>query len=144
LHGAEEVRVNDPQPPPPPAGWYPDKSGVLNWWDGSKWTDHKHLPTETEPAAPLSEPADSTPDPDVVDGENYRRIPINERPVTRENWWYHGLPYKTFKLAGKMLLYVLGMATAYAVFQQTWIVVVLMLSMVPAAIWLFISALREL
>jgi len=42
-----------PPPPPPPipppvataaAGWYPDPSGQdqLRWWDGTKWTDHRH------------------------------------------------------------------------------------------------------
>ena len=24
----------------PPAGWYPNASGVQQWWDGSQWTNH--------------------------------------------------------------------------------------------------------
>lgn len=26
--------------PPPPAGWYPDPSGRMHWWDGNIWTGH--------------------------------------------------------------------------------------------------------
>ena len=25
-----------------PAGWYPDESGALRWWDGTQWTEHLH------------------------------------------------------------------------------------------------------
>ena len=32
--------------PPPPAGWYPEPgSGNLRWWDGSRWTEHRHTPS---------------------------------------------------------------------------------------------------
>ncbi len=32
-------------PPPPPAGWYPEPGGqALRWWDGTGWTEHRHLP----------------------------------------------------------------------------------------------------
>jgi hypothetical protein len=31
--------------PPPPAGWYPDPGmNGLRWWDGSRWTEHRHTP----------------------------------------------------------------------------------------------------
>ena len=23
----------------PPAGWYPDASGKMRWWDGEQWTE---------------------------------------------------------------------------------------------------------
>ena len=30
--------------PPPPPGWYPDAAGGVRWWDGQRWTEHRHLP----------------------------------------------------------------------------------------------------
>ena len=50
-----------PQPPQPvvpsaPAGWYPDSSpGVLRYWDGTAWTDHR-APGEQPPAPGWSVP----------------------------------------------------------------------------------------
>jgi hypothetical protein len=28
-----------------PAGWLPDGSGNLRWWDGSQWTEHVQMPS---------------------------------------------------------------------------------------------------
>jgi len=28
--------------PAPPPGWYPEAFGAQRWWDGSRWTDHRH------------------------------------------------------------------------------------------------------
>jgi Protein of unknown function (DUF2510). len=29
--------------PPPPAGWYPEPGTPgMRWWDGTRWTEHRH------------------------------------------------------------------------------------------------------
>jgi len=31
--------------PSPPPGWFPEPgSQALRWWDGSQWTEHRHVP----------------------------------------------------------------------------------------------------
>ena len=35
----------------PPAGWYPDSTGTVRWWDGDQWTEHQPPPPPTTPPA---------------------------------------------------------------------------------------------
>ncbi len=38
--------------PTPPPGWYPEQaSGPLRWWDGSRWTEWRHMPPPPAPPA---------------------------------------------------------------------------------------------
>jgi Protein of unknown function (DUF2510) len=40
-----DVRAAAGRIPPPPPGWYAEPgSGGLRWWDGTRWTDTRHLP----------------------------------------------------------------------------------------------------
>ncbi len=43
-------------PSQPPAGFYPDASGVERFWDGSQWTEHTKA---VGPASTMSVPAES-------------------------------------------------------------------------------------
>ena len=47
----------------PPAGWYPDSTGTVRWWDGEQWTEHQPPPppTQAPPVEAAPEPAPSDP-----------------------------------------------------------------------------------
>lgn len=38
------VPAQSAEPPPPPAGWFPDPQGAagMRWWDGTAWTEQVH------------------------------------------------------------------------------------------------------
>jgi hypothetical protein len=49
-----------PESSKPPAGFYPDSSGAMRWWDGNAWTDHMQdagpPPSAAAAASPASAP----------------------------------------------------------------------------------------
>lgn len=52
-----------PETSKPPAGFYPDNSGAMRWWDGNAWTEH--IQGSQPPAAasaPPSAPASAAPE----------------------------------------------------------------------------------
>jgi hypothetical protein len=54
--------MSDQNQPPsqPPAGFYPDASGTMRWWDGRAWTEHTQVSSPPQQALP---PAGWHPDP---------------------------------------------------------------------------------
>ncbi len=49
----------------PPAGWYPDSTGTVRWWDGEQWTEHQPPPPPTQ-AAPAEAPPVTPPHGDPI------------------------------------------------------------------------------
>ena len=39
---------------PPPAGWYPDQTGYLRWWDGIRWGPYAPPPAPPDQGRPLA------------------------------------------------------------------------------------------
>jgi hypothetical protein len=63
--------MSDSQIPPsrPPAGFYPDSSGTMRWWDGNEWTEH--VQASVPPPAAATPPAGWHPDPRGGGGLRY-------------------------------------------------------------------------
>lgn len=42
------VPVGAPSPVGPPAGWYPspNDTALTQWWDGTRWTEHRRAPED--------------------------------------------------------------------------------------------------
>lgn len=49
----------------PPAGWYPDGTGTVRWWDGEQWTEHQPPPPPT-PLSPAEAGSEAAPHGDPV------------------------------------------------------------------------------
>jgi len=52
----------------PPAGWYPDNTGTMRWWDGEQWTAHTPPPPPTLETPTAEMPAASPPNPGTAVG----------------------------------------------------------------------------
>jgi uncharacterized Tic20 family protein len=50
-----DPRAQDPGGGAAPPGWYPDPTGAVRWWDGTRWSDHV---APAPGAGPVSSPSD--------------------------------------------------------------------------------------
>jgi len=70
----------------PPPNWYPDPSdsAYLRWWDGSKWTEHRHELAATAPTAAPPQQTEATapnaPEPVSV----FDPAPVDPAPVREQ------------------------------------------------------------
>ncbi len=55
-HPTIPLDPTDPPPPVTPANWYPDPSapGLLRYWDGTRWTDHRQTVTPAATATVIN------------------------------------------------------------------------------------------
>jgi hypothetical protein len=83
--------MSTPQGPGQPAGWYPDGTGSVRWWDGSAWTEHTQ-PAAQPPAAPSYAPA----------AQQFGQQPFGQQPRSRGKGWLWAV------LAAVLVLAVVG------------------------------------
>jgi hypothetical protein len=50
----------------PPAGWYPDSTGTVRWWDGEQWTEHQPPPPPPTQAPPAEAAPETSPHGDPI------------------------------------------------------------------------------
>lgn len=61
----------------PPAGWYPDSTGTVRWWDGEQWTEH-----QPPPPPPQDAPTAASPEPVLpaaAENETQANAPVKTR-----------------------------------------------------------------
>lgn len=89
------VPVIQSEPTAAPPDWYETPSGEMRWWDGAKWTEHRHTPQYAP--QPYQQPYQQYSQGPMTHQElNVRREVVYTRPQTGHSAFAHlGLAFIT-------------------------------------------------